>query len=517
MAFAALLESLAIVGSRKADGTVNASGRVWLYQPGTTTVQTVYSNADATATATNPATLDASGKATIYVRSPVRVLVQDSAGTTVSDTTYYTGTAESVGVANAGFTGINHTTLATEAGGDTNLNAVLTSAFASCGGVDFKYKESNGATARPFQSVVRGIQVSVKDFGAAGDGLADDTTAVQAAVNRVAALGGGIVYFDPGTYKVSAAITLSSKTGVNFLGAGNGVSVIRNTAAGSALSLTSCSSFTIEKLGITHSSSSAVGAIALAACNTFVVSNFSIVSHQIGVDISGAAVSNTAIVLPSITTTNNAASRGIRYNVSGLSPNHSIIGGRVATPGAVGYSVEYNGTVGQASVIGMLAWDTAGGSGGGILFNAALSGTLFSIVGCPALGSAGGGGIIINGANDPFISQSGNSVIGTTVDVASGGTATPNLALGPHLRIRGTSTGVAYVVAAPIPAAPQKFSDLVIEFFNNAGGAVTGWTLNAIYHTTGAISTTNLDHTMVWFKYDASLNVYREVSRAVTT
>lgn len=40
--------------------------------------------------------------------------------------------------------------------------------------------------------------VSVKDFGAVGDGVADDTTAIQAATNT-----GNAVYFPAGTYKVS--------------------------------------------------------------------------------------------------------------------------------------------------------------------------------------------------------------------------------------------------------------------------------------------------------------------------
>ena len=60
---ASLITSLALVGSRKADGSVNASGRVWFYQPGTTTQAVVYSDADATAQATQPVSLDAAGKA----------------------------------------------------------------------------------------------------------------------------------------------------------------------------------------------------------------------------------------------------------------------------------------------------------------------------------------------------------------------------------------------------------------------------------------------------------------------
>jgi hypothetical protein len=47
--------------------------------------------------------------------------------------------------------------------------------------------------------------VSVKDFGAVGDGVTDDTAAIQAALNV-----GGAVFVPGGTYKVTGSLTLSS-------------------------------------------------------------------------------------------------------------------------------------------------------------------------------------------------------------------------------------------------------------------------------------------------------------------
>lgn len=47
---------------------------------------------------------------------------------------------------------------------------------------------------------------SVCDYGAVGDGVRDDTTAVQAAIDAAGAAGGGIVYFPTGTYKVSGLV-----------------------------------------------------------------------------------------------------------------------------------------------------------------------------------------------------------------------------------------------------------------------------------------------------------------------
>ena len=51
--------------------------------------------------------------------------------------------------------------------------------------------------------------VSVKDFGATGDGVADDTAAIQAAIDGLG-INGGTVWFPAGTYLVSSAITFST-------------------------------------------------------------------------------------------------------------------------------------------------------------------------------------------------------------------------------------------------------------------------------------------------------------------
>ena len=50
--------------------------------------------------------------------------------------------------------------------------------------------------------------VSVKDFGAVGNGTTDDTAAIQAAINSIS--DDGVVYVPPGTYKLTSALTLGS-------------------------------------------------------------------------------------------------------------------------------------------------------------------------------------------------------------------------------------------------------------------------------------------------------------------
>jgi len=68
----------------------------------------------------------------------------------------------------------------------------------------------SGATQRTALDKLRDV-VSVKDFGAAGDGTADDTAEIQAALDAVPAIG-GCVYFPAGTYVVSAPLVVDSNT-----------------------------------------------------------------------------------------------------------------------------------------------------------------------------------------------------------------------------------------------------------------------------------------------------------------
>jgi hypothetical protein len=82
-----------------------------------------------------------------------------------------------------------------------------------------------GAVTRTAQSKMRDV-VSVKDFGAVGNGVADDTAAMQAAHNT-----GQIVYYPPGTYKFT---TLTSITAGGIIGAGQTQTILLSTNTTSA-------------------------------------------------------------------------------------------------------------------------------------------------------------------------------------------------------------------------------------------------------------------------------------------
>ena len=70
-----------------------------------------------------------------------------------------------------------------------------------------------------FTAQLADIVYNVRNFGAVGDGVTDDTNAIQSAIDALIALGGGTVYFPPGkVYKIS--YTLEYGSNITFSGYG---------------------------------------------------------------------------------------------------------------------------------------------------------------------------------------------------------------------------------------------------------------------------------------------------------
>ena len=74
----------------------------------------------------------------------------------------------------------------------------------------------------------RGRVVNVKEFGARGNGLADDTTAIQAAIN--AAKPGETIYFPAGVYSVSNFV-VKNRSSLSFAGEGQKSTIKQKTGA----------------------------------------------------------------------------------------------------------------------------------------------------------------------------------------------------------------------------------------------------------------------------------------------
>lgn len=154
----------------------------------------------------------------------------------------------------------------------------------------------SGAVQRTVQSKLRDV-VSVKDFGAVGDGVTDDTAAIQAAINAVAARTyGGTVYFPAGQYAVTTTLTVPAK--VSLLGEAIGVRQGNNQQCGSVLYKKHASDCVVfNKTVAGWQSATNIGIVGVDAANTggngFVINTSDVVLNSCKV---WAAYANSFVV-----------------------------------------------------------------------------------------------------------------------------------------------------------------------------------------------------------------------------
>lgn len=169
-------------------GNPLVGGKLYTYAAGTTTPLATYTNAGGLTSNANPVILDSRGEADVWLGTSQYKFKL----TTSTDVEVWT--VDNLNAADA-------VTLAAA------LSGAAAAMAASNGSslVGF-IQPGTGAVATTVQTKLR-ERVSVKDFGAVGDGVTDDTVAIRAALQSfTSSTGGGSIYFPPGTYIISSSL-----------------------------------------------------------------------------------------------------------------------------------------------------------------------------------------------------------------------------------------------------------------------------------------------------------------------
>jgi len=204
------LSALAGAGAQFLDnnGAILSGGKLYSYAAGTTTPQTTYTSASGSTAHTNPIILNSAGRVAtgeIWLTENVayKFSLYTSANVLIATYDDIPSINDSIAV-NAFASNLANTS-------DPALGDAL---------VGFRQSNSSGnlvgSVGRTVHQKLQEI-VSVKDFGAVGDGVTDDTTAIQTAFNSLNSAGGGTAYLPAGTYKVTQ---IALRPTVNVLGDG---------------------------------------------------------------------------------------------------------------------------------------------------------------------------------------------------------------------------------------------------------------------------------------------------------
>jgi len=264
------------------NGVILSGGKIYTYASGTTTPQAAYTSASGATPHANPIILDSAGrvpggeiwltdglvyKFVIETATSILIGTYDNITGVNSNFVSYT-IQEEVITATAGQTVFNLATInyapatnslsvyidgVNQYVGDSYLETDSTTVTFTAGvhvGGEVKFttaiQTTTGAVDAsivtydpPFTGgVITNVEaklaqyVSVKDFGAVGDGVTDDTAAIQAALDAVFAAGGGRLYLPRGDYLVtSISKTWASAVSIEIEGASAWGTILRKTGA----------------------------------------------------------------------------------------------------------------------------------------------------------------------------------------------------------------------------------------------------------------------------------------------
>lgn len=203
-----------------------AGGTVEVYARGTSSPITLYTDFEGTVTTGNPATLDANGRAKLYVDQYARCVVKNASGSTVID--FVDGKdANAVELRSASIIGNAYVGGAAAAGNPISVEAAINKVITSFGSTDWNVLLAGSSVTlqAALGALWRSRVFDVRQYGALGDGATNDLAAINAAASAANAAGGGVVFFPPGTYQINSPPTLFST--IEYVGVGPSLSIIR--------------------------------------------------------------------------------------------------------------------------------------------------------------------------------------------------------------------------------------------------------------------------------------------------
>lgn len=491
-----LIQMLA-AGVAKSDGTPLSSGRCRFYQPGTLTPVTVYADTAAATAITPPLILTAGGTGVAYTQQPTRLIVKDSTDTlTLFDGNVNTTRAESEYVTSTSFNG----------GSETRLQTILDAVTASFGGTagSWLYKAGANAVEQNIKDVITDICVSVKSFGAVGDGIADDTVAIQRAIDLAASRSGGVVLVPGGTYLISSALTITA-SGISLRGISCGKSNIRNTnATGNALSISTAAGTVIADISFTHATASTGTGISVAntASSLCSMERVIITGHKTSASLSGGSW---VIIEPQFIST------GAGGNTLVTNTGTVVVAGLLSSIGAADTTVLIGTGSTSIASTSLTAGAVGVNVGAGTSFfatnvtSSATSGLVVSATAVEVKTSACDWGTVTDG-------RTGAPVAYT---FAGNGNFTPLPQQTDMVRAIGTAGGITVTVNAI--AACEFGRKWTLYCVNNSGGVVT-WAFNAQYKLIGGAvpNPASGNYTAMSLEYDPISGVVREYAARAT-
>lgn len=215
--------------------------------------------------------------------------------------------------------------------------------------------------------------VTVKDFGAVGDGVTDDTESIQDAIDAVMSAGGGALYFPAGTYKTTGQLLIDLSANVqrfagriHLIGAGMPATCIKTTGAYTAIRFKGAPTiyeayFNIEGMRL-EGPSLLAGSYGIVADGAVAFCNFKdlcIEQFQIGLactDMEQIGVYNCFIRFNEQGIVGNAASIATSANswsfYNTLVASNTLYGVSITNANALnwnGGSIQYNGYIGAGA------------------------------------------------------------------------------------------------------------------------------------------------------------------------